>query len=302
MILMFSLLLAFFMWSMHRMTRKYSAVLDYKVELSSNIEGRAQSAVSRNSLVLRGKSSGFFIFQQRYLKQQLPLFVDARQLKMLPNSNDIFYVKSSDIQNKVQEALGNDFQLENVTSDTLYFRFPRQANKKVPIAATESISFDAQYMNFGSLSLRPDSVVIYGNADVIGAIDSVYTKEIKKSGASESVQGIIALKPLNGVRFSDENVYYNLDVVRYFESSVVVKPIVSNVLPGSKAILVPQEITLYYRMRFENKRSIEARDFTLAVDCSELENSNMVMPKIVRQPDDVFYVRFEPKFVECIIN
>jgi len=64
-ILVFSLLLAFFMWGMHRFTQKYSTFFDYKIEADSNIGGRAKSAVSYNSLVMRGKATGFYILQQR---------------------------------------------------------------------------------------------------------------------------------------------------------------------------------------------------------------------------------------------
>ncbi len=301
-ILVCSLLLAFFMWSMHRMTNKYSAVFDYKIELSSNIEGRAQKAVSNNSLVIRGRASGFFIFQQEYASSTLPLSLDAKQLKPLVGQKDMFYIKSTDIQNKVQEVLGSDIQLENVTSDTLYFQFPRQANKKVPVIPTESISFEKQYTATSGMILRPDSVVVYGNEDIIGAVDAVYTKFIRADKASEAVQGIVGLQSIDGVRFSNEDIYYWLDVVRYYESSVKIKPTVINVPYGGRAIVIPQEITLCYRMQFDQKKEIDAQDFTVVVDCNALSNSNMVKPQIIKQPKSIFDVRTEPKFLECIIN
>ncbi len=301
-ILFFSLLLAFFMWSMHRMTGKYSAVVDYKIELNSNIEGRAQSSLSRNSLILRGKSSGFFIFQQRYINNTLPLFIDAKQLKPLGSEKDIFYIQSSNIQNMVQEVLGNDFQMENVISDTLYFQFPKQSNKKVPVVATENISFELQYVAKGNMVLRPDSVVIYGNEDVIRDIDSVYTKFISINKVKAPVQGVVELQPINGVRFSDEDIYYSQDVVRYFESSVVVKPVVINVPLGNRAIVVPHEVTLYYRMPFDAKQEVEANEFVVVINYKTMGNSNMVKPAVVRSPENVFDIRLEPKFIECIIN
>ena len=284
------------------MTKKYSSVFDYKIELSSNIEGRAQTATSHNSLVIRGISSGFYILQQKYFTKELPMFLDARQLKPLPNGKDMFYIKSSDIQNKVQETLGNDFQLENVTSDTLYFEFPRQANKKVPVVATENISFEPQYTAKGKLSLRPDSVVVYGNEDVVRGVEAVYTKFINADNAKAPVQGVIDLQVIKGVRFSDESIYYALDVVRYFESSVTIKPTVINVPTQSTMLIIPQEITLYYRMRFEDKKGFDAQDFTVIVDYNSVDNSNVVKPQITRQPNNIFDVRTEPMFLECIIN
>ncbi len=301
-ILVCSLLLAFFMWSMHRMTKRYSAVFDYKIELSSNIEGRAQKAVSHNSLVLRGRASGFFIFQQEYTSNVLPLSVDAKQLKQMLGERDMFYIKSADIQNMVQEVLGNDIQLENVTSDTLYFQFPRQANKKVPVIATENISFEQQYTAVSDMTLRPDSVVVYGNEDVVSSIEAVHTRFIRANKVSETVQGIVGLQEVNGVRFSDENIYYSLDVVRYFESSVTVKPTVINVPYGSRAAVMPQEITLFYRMQFVDKKEIDAQDFTVIVDYNSIEEANIVKPQIIKQPNGIFDVRTEPKFLECIIN
>lgn len=305
-ILIFSLLLAFFMWSMLRMTQMYSAVLNYKVELNSNIEGRARSAISRNLLVLRGKSSGFFILQQKNIgaseKGYISISMDAKQLKPLLADPDVFYVKSNDIKGRVQEILGNDFQLEGITSDTLFFHFPKQSNKKVPVAGIQNISFKPQYMAFGRLSIRPDSVVIYGNTDITQSIDSVCTQVIKVHGAHEPVQGIVHLKPIKGVRFSNEDIYYSLDVVRYFENSVTVKPNVVNVPSQSKVLLIPQDVTIKYRAVFDNKKEVNMSDFQVIIDYQDINNSSMVQPRIIKMPEDIFSVRVEPKFIECIVN
>lgn len=305
-ILAFSLLLAFFMWSMYRMTKRYSAVLDYKVEVKSNIAGHARSALSENSLIIRGQSTGFFIFQQRSGvsagKNVIVLSVDSKKLKHYKDHEDIYYLLTTEVEEPVQEYLGNDFKLDGVTSDTLFFNFPKQANKKVPVQVNHNITFAPQYAAPSGMTLRPDSVVIYGDEKIISKVDSIVTQSIKHSNVDESLQGIVALQTIRGVSYSNEDVYYSMQVVRYFENSLKVKVEGLNFPSGANVLFIPQELTVYYRMPFASKREINDSEFRIVVDCDSIGRSNIVRPILLQHPDGVFDVRTEPRFIECLVN
>ena len=62
-ILAVSLLLAFFMWSVMKLSRNYSSYIRYHVEVTSSIPGRTNSAISVDELVIGAKSKGFDILQ-----------------------------------------------------------------------------------------------------------------------------------------------------------------------------------------------------------------------------------------------
>lgn len=305
-ILVFSLLLAFFMWGMHRFSQPYSTFFNYKVNIESNIAGRAKYSSSYNSLVLRGKATGFYIVQQRLGEKSnlgsLTLQVDSKLLKAVKERPDFFYLKSVDIKEKVQETLGNDFELESITTDTLYFQIARQANKKVPVAVKQNISFAPQYTALGKVQLRPDSVVVYGNESAIEGVDSVYTQLITEKDADKPVQGVVGIDPVRGVRFSEEQVYYSLQVGRYFEDRVTAKINVVNAPSSVNVIVAPQEVTLRYKMLFENKKEIDATDFQVVVDFNKIGPTNVARPYIVKSPGNIFSVDIEPVFVECIVN
>ena len=304
--LVFSLLLAFFMWGMHSFTQEYSTYYNYNVIVDSNIEGRAKSATSYNSLVLRGKSTGFFILQQRLSNKSgignLNISVDTRRFKVVQGREDFFYLLGEDIKAEILESLGNDLHLESITTDTLYFRFPKQANKKVPVVMEQKIGFAPQYMVFGGIQYRPDSVVIYGDEEIIKTVNSVHTKDIHGSDIDSPMQGVADLKPIRGVRFSDEHIYYMVPVGRYFENSVKVKVNVANAPSSAKILLIPQEVTLSYRMRFENKKEILPSDFQVVVDYRRIGSSHMAKPYIVKKPANIFDVKTDPVFIECIVN
>lgn len=304
--LLFSLLLAFFMWGMHSFSQSYSTFFSYKVKIESNIAGRAKNAESYNPVVLRGKSTGFYILQQRLSQKAhfgtINISVDSKQLKASEDRADFFYLKVEDVKDKIQESLGNDFELESFTTDTLYFQFPRQANKKVPVGTIENISYASQYTASGRMQLRPDSVVVYGDEQVVDKIDVVYTNVISKRNADAPVQGIVGLKSVHGARFSVDQVYYSLPVGRYFENAIETEVNVVNAPSSSKVVVVPQKVTLRYKMLFENKKEVDASDFQVVIDYSKIGESNMAKPRLVKQPDNIFSVTIDPLFVECIVN
>lgn len=306
-ILVFSLLLAFFMWSMHRMTKKYSAVLDYKVEINSNLSGRAHTAVSQNSLVLRGKSSGFFIFQQRLSQSSgkrgnIVLNIDSRQLKPYNAEYDLYYLMASDIEERIQEFFGNDLQLEGVSSDTLVFQFAKQANKKVPVAVKGAVTYASQYTAPGRMQLRPDSVVVYGDENVIDAIDSVFTQNIRESMVNSTIQGVVKLQQIPGVRFSNDEIYYSQGVIRYMENSVTVKLGTANFPSDTKILLVPQEVKVTFKVPFGSKNVFQPADFEVIVDYNHIYRSNVLRPLVVNKPEEAFALKVDPMFVECLVN
>lgn len=304
--LLFSLLLAFFMWGMHSFSQSYSTFFSYKVKVETDIAGRAKSSESYNSVVLRGKSSGFYILQQRLSQKAhfgtIQLAVDSKQLKQMPDRADVFCLKVEDVKEEIQESLGNDFELESFTTDTLYFQFPRQANRKVPVEARENITYESQYTASGRIQLRPDSVVVYGDEAVVQKVDVVYTDVIVKRNADAPVQGMVGLQSVHGARFSVDQVYYSLPVGRYFENTVEAEINVVNAPSLAKVMVMPQKVTVTYKMLFEDKKEADASDFQVVVDYNRIGEGNIVKPYLIKQPDNIFAVKIEPLFVECVVN
>ncbi len=305
MILVFSLFLAFFMWSIQKLSQNYSAYIKYRINLHCPLEGRVQSAFADNLLVVRGKSSGFYILQRMYEgddAQVLDIHVEPKQLRKAENSPDMFYMISADIKTKIDESLGGDFQVENLATDTLYFNFPGQSYKKVPVIARNSFRYKAQYMPFTHVVLKPDSLLIYGRSSLLEKIDSVFTERIRGEELDEPVSGIIPVATIKGIRFSVKDVYYSQDIGRYVENTANIKVGLINFPAGKNVVIIPQEVRIKYRSLF-NETTVRNSDFFVAVDYNHIEdNGNIVKPVLLRSPRNIYSVNIEPHFVECIVN
>ena len=124
--LLLSLLLAFIVWLIHSLSLQYSAV-------------------SKDVLIVRGKSDGYYILKQR-IGRRKTLQVSASQDNLRHRDGDEFYVLSESIKSNIVEALGGSVDLEFIVTDSLDFTFPRITSKRVPVVPRSSVTFRPQYM------------------------------------------------------------------------------------------------------------------------------------------------------------
>lgn len=303
-ILAFSLLLAFFMWSIMKLSGTYSSYVRYSVMVTTNIEGRTNTAVATDLMVVNAKSTGFHIMQNSGGNAGVPLVmehVDARYFEKCAGDNDLFYILTADIRQGVQDKLGEEVRLEAIMTDTLFFSFPVQSNRRVPVEAITSISFAPQHMAFSKLSLKPDSITVYGEEQVISQIERVLAQGIKGDNVNAPVTGVAQISPIEGVRFSDEEVVYSLDAGRYVEFTLKVPVSIDNAPSYANVAIIPQEVTVKYRQPFKDATACSPQDFRFSVNYQDVLMQDVNRLNMTRLPNNLLTVDIEPKFVECVL-
>lgn len=303
-ILVFSLLLAFFMWSIMKLSATYSSYVRYRIEASTNIPGRSNTAVSTDVLVIGAKSTGFHIIQNLQGAQGNALLldeIDAKHFHKYREDGDLFYLLPDNIRQKIQDALGADVKVESLATDTLFFEFPVQGNRKVAVVASSAIKYGKQFMPYSEILLKPDSVLIYGDEAVISNIHHVTTQAIKSNDTQHSLSGVVKLNPLKGVRFSQEEIFYSQEVGRFVEHTVNVPVTIGNAPSYANVAIVPQEVTIKYRQPFVGASAYSQQDFSVVVEYDEILRKDVVKPNVARMPEGILTIDMEPKFVECVL-
>lgn len=302
MILVFSLLLAFFMWSVMKLSRNYSSYMRFRVEVTTNIEGRRGGAVAEDVLVIGAKSTGFTILQNKN-NDLTTLFLEGVDAKLFHKcgTEDKYALLPEDVRQLVQDVLGKDIKVESFATDTLLFRFPVQTNRKVPVRVQSMISYKEQYMPYASIVVRPDSLLVYGDEEIIGKIEEVSTRMIKVKDVSGSVTGVTQIIPVAGVRFSHEEVFYTQEVGRYVEQKVKVPVRITDMPSYANVAIVPQEVELRLRQPFGAAAKFDIADFEVAVDYNEILVKDAVKPQIVKKPEGILSVVMDPVFVEFVL-
>lgn len=300
-LLLLSLLLAFIVWLIHSLSLQYSVFLEYRVTLSTSIEGRSRTATSEDILIIRGRSEGYYILRQR-IGRLKNLTVTVLPANVTYKDGDIFTIDCETIKSNIVEALGGNVDLEFIVSESLDFNLPEVTSKRVPVVPKASIVFDGQYMPVGDIELRPDSVDIYGDARLLGTIDSVFTETIARSGVDGPIQGLCGIVPIRRVEYSEDNIYYSMNVVRYIEESMNV-PVTATGVPENKELIVlPSSVTLKYRRIFSGIQ-YAPENFVLSVDYNDFIRTmdSELVPKLVSMPEGVLSWEMSPRYVDCIL-
>lgn len=299
------LLFAFFLWLVHNMSSTYSSYFKYRIKATSYLEGHSESAVSEDFVVISGEASGFSIIQSRLSvsHQALDVKIDSKYLKPY-DGIELFYVTGNDIKSEISAVLKDRVSVSAVLTDTIFFRFPRQTSKKVPVVFRSNIEYAPQYMPLGNFNLTPDSVTVYGDVALLEKTDSVYTELITVKNRSKSIQGVCAIEPIRGLRYSDKDIYFTQTIERYVEKRIMVPVNVINVPEHRKMLVIPSEVQVRFRQQFSVRKDPVPSDFLITVDYNEYERNEGLhyVLKAEMMPDYVFSVEIHPRTVECIVR
>ena len=248
-VLMLALLLAFSIWLIHNLSLKYNDFIKVPVVAKCQLAGHADESSNKGEVIARCRATGYKVIRS-LLKSRKTVKVVFRPEDMQHLEGDTYYVTSSNLLEYASYIYGADVSVEYFLTDTLFFRFPYENFRKVPVVPIYSLSYRDQYMAEGEIQVDPDSVLVYGEPIRLETVDAVYTKPIRYYDISEDVQGVIDIDRIKGVRMSENKAHYSLAVKRYVEvsSMIAVKPV--NV-PFDKVMTVyPSVVKVALRCNF----------------------------------------------------
>ena len=302
-VFLLALLLAFSIWLIHNLSLKYTEFMQASVEAVSNIEGHFNKSSNRSDVIARCQTTGYSIMMNAIFPGRRNVTVSFDPSALHRKSGETYYITSSELKESAHLIFGDDVQIENFITDTLFFRFPYENHKRVPVNPVHVLGFEPQYTADGPLDIEPDSVTIYGEPDFIGNIDRVNTEAIKISDISSVVHGIARLERIKGVRMSETEVHYSLPVSRYVEIPVTVSVQARNVPPGKSLMIYPSVATVYLRCAFPLTADL-SEGVRVYVDYNDFVSSigGKCMAKTASLPEGVINCSVSPAVFECVVT
>ena len=305
-LLMLSFLLAFVTWLAHNLTQDYMVYLQYRVKVTTNLEGYAPQAVSEEELVLGGQAAGFYILGKRDGRgKELEIRADARFFEADPTRPNTFLLDLSKFRDQLDDAVGSSFDVNYIPTTPLSFEFAPQSYKKVPVVSRLSVSCRPQYMETAPLELTPDSVLVYGNTAELEAVSAVTTRAIELSRVDKSLRGYVPLEVSRGLRVEPASVAYSASVARYVEHRFTVDLSTVNVPSDKQLILLPSKLEVTCRIPFGAEIAPLRASGAFVVDYNDFlrSRSALVAPRPVASiARTLFSYSCEPHFVECILS
>jgi len=302
-VLLLALLLAFSIWLIHNLSLRYSDYLKVSVTALCNLDGHSDISSNRCEVMARCRTTGYNVLKYNMRLRNRDVKVQFSPSVMKHRSGDTYFLTSSDLQEYSHLIYGDKVTVEYFVSDTLFFRFPEQDSKRVPVRLVHSLSFRPQYIPEESISCVPDSVTIYGEKFQIGQIDQVYTVPVKRSDIFEDVQGLVAIEKIRGVRMSVPEVRYSVDVARYVELRKSVQIRTLNVPADRNLLVYPSYVDVLFRCRYPMTGD-PTEKVVLYVDyvdfAKSLSGKCAVRP--LSLPESIISCDIEPASVDCVLE
>lgn len=296
------LLLSASIWLIHNLSQTYVDIVSVPILAESNIDGCARKSTTETTVSARVKTSGFnlSILSSRHKKAR-SVAIKAEDFTHI--SGDVYSIPIANLYKYGSDIFGDGVVVESFISDAPKLIFPAEAHKKVPVRTVYTVSYLPQYMAVAEMSVQPDSVFIYGDADRLANIDYVLTRPFELNELRGSAHGKVKLEPLRGVRLSDAEVIYTLDVARFVEVRTEVKIGTRNVPAGVDFAVLPSSATVVFRCLFPTTSDpvaktsfyIDYRDFAGSI-------SGRCVPHCTGLPSSVIEYSITPDVFDCLVN
>lgn len=291
-----SLLLAFALWLIHNLSLNYSGTLSVPVIAESNIPGHFNVCESPVVISARCRTSGYtMLFRGR---KPVRIFIAPEDFKF--EEGDYFSITDNELSRYVAKIFGTEVSLESFSSPSYLFRFPFENNRKVSVTPVLSITYDDEYASVGDPVLVPDSVIVYGEPNLVDALETVFTEPLSLSGVSTSKHGTLRLAAPKGIRLSSDQTHYSLRVTRCVEMKRTVKVEVSGVPSDKELMVFPSEAEVTYRCTFPVGGDVSSA-IRLFVDYEDFQNSlnGRCVARTGDLPESILSLDVEPQVFEC---
>ena len=296
-----SLLIALVVWFLSNLSQSYSGVVTVPVVAECNIPGHSNISSNTALVSARCRTTGFRLLREGKRSRSRQVKVQIERSDMHLKDGDQFYVFGSAKNTYTEQIFGDEVQVESYVTDTLFFRFPAENHKTVPVQLSGDIYYRDQFMASGALRLVPDSVTVYGEQARLDLVDHVTTAPLLLDDVHQSQQGSLRLRRIKGVRMSDEIVSYDLPVSRYVELRSSLPVTVQGVPAGRHLQVYPSQAEVVLHCAFPVGRD-PFESLVLTIDYKDFLSSisGRCIPRVRQLPSGVLDYRVVPEIFDCI--
>ncbi|MCQ2181852.1 MAG: hypothetical protein MJY89_00380 [Bacteroidales bacterium] len=288
------------LWLIHNLSQESSGLVSVPVIAQSNIPGRAADASAEVLITARAQSTGYLLYRlSREHSRPSTVKFDAEDL--VHSDGDYYSISENALSKYTSAIFGEGVTVLSFTADNILFRFEPQDCRKVPVRPFVNVSYRPQYTALDEIGISPDSVLVYADPDRLEMIDAVFTDPINLRDVHSSIHGPVKIETPVGVRLSESEVEYSLEVTRFIEFRRTLPVEVRGAPRRSRVSVLPFQSTVTFRCVFPIK-SDPSESVKLYVDYDEFVKSidGSCIVNVDGLPSSVISYRLDPEVCVCV--
>jgi hypothetical protein len=296
----FFLFFAVVIWIFVQFSKEYNEIVDIPVSYINIPPDKLLSPENPKSLKLQMEENGFKIAWFSLFPPTL--YVDVT--KAMQEDGALLYFIDEN-RKEILSQLSIDFEDSNFVKDVLTINYQQKKEKKLPVVSRIGVEYAAGYSGTDALQLTPDSVRVTGPDGLLDTLTRLYTEKIQLKKVKENISGKVKIDTTGYTNLTVYNpmLNYSVDVEKFTEGSVQVPIELINVPGDLNVVIFPKETLLFYKVTLKDYNKVNASDFRVIADFSELEEKqDFLIPQVVKKPAFTSNLRVNEKRIQFIIK
>lgn len=187
--------LAFLFSVLSKLSQRYTQSFTFKINTINVPEDHVIINDSTNTMNITLTTHGFRHI--KYYLQDPEINVDISSL----DKTKLHYTWiESEQLSKIINQFDANIRMDNITPDTIFFKYDVNTVKKVPVRLNYDIEFSTGYNIIDDYRLEPDSVKIIGPKIITDSIFEIKTKLLKLENINADINNVVELDLLEKMK------------------------------------------------------------------------------------------------------
>lgn len=242
-------------------------------------------------LVVQGKGRSLFQLQKKIKRNKL-------QVPYALLINGSWQIESSQLARLIEYS--DQIQLLQFEPSRIDVNIQQLFKKELKVQPDKDISFQPGYQEIRPASITPATVWVYATKPIDAKYKYIQTEKLSLKALNRS--SVYSKRLVNpdpqAFRLSSETVEIQLHIERILESTIRL-PIDRTGLPAN-LILVPSEVTISYKSKEKDFKSITPSDFEVTVEPPQVPYQRTLPVKLTVHSDKVLQATVTPKQIDYI--
>lgn len=262
-------------WLLIKLSKEYTTEINFNVNLTNVPYNKVCVTQFDSTITATVKAQGIKILYNQWFQKKATININIKSLfKNNPNKSNYQIVTSKYILD-IEKQLQSKFKILSLQPDTINLNIEKAYSKAVSISSKIQIEPARQYGIYGNISIKPDSIYIFGPKNVIQKIKYIETEQRAFHNIKENlVSTVYLIAPSPKVHLSSNQIILMVPVEKFTEDKIEL-PIKVLHLPSSQNIKVtPEKVKITYRVALKDYKKINTAQFSVGIDYNKINKSS----------------------------
>ncbi len=286
-------------WLLNALNKSYSTQTTYPIRFVYNDQRLVPIKPLPEEVTVNVTGKGWKLLRKSLKVEVQPAEIYIRNL---PRNN---YLLGSALRPALVNAM-DGLQLNFVVTDTLFFNFNNQVNRRIPLQLDPSQKVtDDRHALLRPVRISPDTITFRGPSSMVDSLPSPFLLRLPATNLTENAKVNVPIefdnKPLVQADISEATVSVRIKPLQQRE--MLVTPELVNVPLQREVALRPQVLLIRYLALEDSGAIINANAFRAVVDFAKYnKQDSTVTPELVQKPAGARSVSLWPERIKAILE